>query len=173
MKKYVSLFLLSLFGLILLSCDTNNNDDNDYDTYSVIYDITDNFKAGTPYSISRSFNSAIPDSDVILVYRLSATDNGAAVWQLLPRTLYLDEGELDYDYDFTKYDVLIRAGGTINLDSQSSTFKNAYLNNQTFRIVIVPASYGRNTNGGGIDYSDYNSVIKAYGINDRNVKVLQ
>ena len=171
MKKYVSLFLLSLFSLLLFSCDSNDNDD--YDTYSVVYDVTDNFTAGTPYYISRTFNNAIPDSDVVLVYRLSATDNGASVWQLLPRTLYLDEGELDYDFDFTKYDVLIKAGGTIDLDNQSSSFKNAYLNNQTFRIVIVPASYGRSANGSGIDYSDYNSVIKTYGINDKNVKVLK
>lgn len=88
------------------------------------------------------------------------------VWQLIPRTLYLQQGELDYDFDFSKEDFTIYAGGTYDL-----SLTPGYLTNQTFRIVIVPG-YFSNRMANPVDYSDYNAVIKAFNINDKNVKVL-
>lgn len=174
MKKYLSLLFLAVFGFSLISCDDDNDGYyDDTDTYSVVYDITDSFAydSGTDsYVISRTFNSSIPSSDVVLVYRESGTSNGSTIWQQIPRTLYLDEGELDYDFDFSTDDVYIYAGGTIDLASQSSSFNSSYLNDQTFRIVIVPASYGK---GGSVDYSDYEKVIKKYGIDDSKVVTLK
>ncbi len=171
MKKYFSFLFAAILAFTFVSCDNSTTDTiTDNDTYSVAYDITDNFavNGSGDYVITRTFNSPIPASDVILVYRKSGTDGGNTVWQQIPRTLFLTEGELDYDFDFTRNDVQIYAGGAIDLSAQSTTFKNTYLNGQTFRIVVVPASTGKVA----VDYSNYYDVIRFYGIDDSNVKNL-
>lgn len=172
MKKYFSLLLIAVMALFVVSCTdetTNNGPYEDNDTYAVMYDITDNFSNATgDYIISRTFNTPIPASDVVLVYRKSGTDAGNTVWQQIPRTLFLDQGELDYDFDFTRNDVQLYANGTIDLAAQSQEFKNMYLNSQTFRIVIVPAAAGKSA----VDHSDYDAVIRHYGIDDSQVKSL-
>lgn len=168
MKKLFSLMLIAFFGLIVVSCvDSVNDPVEDQDTYSVAYDIknvsfTNN--ATTGYSISRTFNNALYNGDVVLVYRQDGTtSNGSPVWQQIPRTLYLSQGELDYDFDFSKYDVQIYAGGTYDL-----SLTPEYITNQTFRVVIVPASTGK----AAVDYSDYNAVAQFYGITEGKVKTL-
>ncbi|MDF0719498.1 hypothetical protein P0M11_05735 [Kaistella sp. PBT33-4] len=164
MKKYFSLLLIALFGLVAVSCDTRNDDPyQDYDTYSVVYDITNvNFINDPTYgwSTSHTFKKPFYNTDVLLVYRKSgSTGNGSPVWQQIPRTLYISATqELDYDFDFTANDVMIYAGGNYDISTTPS-----YLNNQTFRIVQVPASAGKNAN---VDFSDYNSVIKHFNIDD-------
>jgi hypothetical protein len=104
---------------------------------------------------------------VILIYRKSGTtSNNSNVWQSIPRTLYLPQGELDYDFDFSREDFTIYAGGTYDL-----TFTPSYITNQTFRIVIVPGYFSKGSSS--IDFSDYNAVIKAYNIDDSKVTVLK
>lgn len=119
------------------------------------------------YTIYQTLNPQINSADGILIYRLSGTiDPTTPTWQLIPRTLYLDQGELDYDYDFSKEDFTIYAGGNYDL-----SLTNSYLQSQTFRIVIIPGYFsgkGKKT----VDKTDYNAVIKAYDINDSNVKTL-
>ena len=44
---------------------------------------------------------------------------------------------------------------------------NMYLNNQIFRVVLIPTVAGKNANA--VDHSDYNAVIKYYNLNDQNV----
>lgn len=161
MKKFFTIMLLAVFAFVAFSCD-DRNDDIDNDTYAVMTDVTGSFNAANNYTLEQGINIAA--TDVVLVYRQSGTDNGSAVWQLIPRTLFLDAGELDYDYDFTKNDVLIKVGGTIDFSSQNSIFVNNYLSNQRFRIVLVPASQGKNAN---VDFSDYNAVLRHFQIADR------
>ncbi|MBW8358391.1 MAG: hypothetical protein K0M63_01160 [Weeksellaceae bacterium] len=166
MKNYFSLLLIALFGFVAVSC-TDRIDDpvQDYDTYSVTYDLKNvNFvyNATDGYHISRTFNTPIFSSDVVLVYRQNGTaNNGTPVWQSIPRTLFLTQGELDYDFDFTVNDIMIYAGGNYDISTTPT-----YLNNQTFRVVVVPASAGKNAN---VDYSDYNAVIKFFNIDDSKV----
>lgn len=118
------------------------------------------------YMIRRDLNPAILDADNILIYRMTGTiDAQTPIWQLIPRTLFLDEGELDYDFDFSAIDFTIYAGGTYNLATTPQ-----FINNQTFRIVIVPGYFSRG--GNAVNFEDYNAVIKAYGIDDSNVKIL-
>lgn len=164
MKNYFTILLLAIFGFTVFSCtDRNDTVDGDGDTYPMMKDITGSFNSSNNFTVSQGIN--ITSTDVVLVYRQSGTDNGNAIWQQIPRTLFLNEGELDYDFDFTKSDVLIKAGGTIDFATQTPAFINSYLNNQRFRIVLVPASQGKNAN---VDYSDYQSVIRYYNIPDRN-----
>ncbi|WP_417941371.1 hypothetical protein [Flavobacterium sp. RS13.1] len=120
------------------------------------------------YKIYRQLNPVIADSDVVLIYRLAGTINSnTPIWQLIPRTIYLSNNrELDYDFDFSRQDFTIYAGG--NYDESTTP---DLLNNQTFRIVIVPGSFS-DKSVNKPDYSDYNAVIKKYNIDDSNVQKL-
>lgn len=165
--------VLAIFGgLFIMSCDRNNVDN---DTYSTVYDINENFvKSGTSnslYGINKQFTNALYNSDVVLIYRQDGTSEGSPIWKLLPKTYFLTQGELDYSFDFTKNDVQIYANANFDMVAQDAAFKNSYLNNQKFRIVIVPASFGAR-NSSGVNHDDYNAVIKYYKINDSKVKSL-
>lgn len=165
--------VLAFIGMITLNSCTVNEDNGNYvdnDTISEVFELRNinfSFDGGNSYSIYRTLNPQIYASDVVLIYRMSdLIDSNTPVWQLIPRTLYLQQGELDYDFDFSKEDFTIYAGGTYDLSLTPN-----YLTNQTFRIVIVPG-YFSNRMANPVDHSDYNAVIKAYNINDKNVKVL-
>lgn len=125
------------------------------------------FNSADGYNIYQTLNPQILPSDVVLIYRMSGLINSTTpIWQQIPRTLFLPEGELDYDFDFSKQDFTIYAGGTYNLALTPS-----YINNQTFRIVIIPGFFAGKS-AQSVNHDDYNEVIKAYGINDKVVKVL-
>jgi hypothetical protein len=125
------------------------------------------YNATDGYTIYQTLNPNIYGSDNILIYRMTGTINSTTpIWQSIPRTLFLQQGELDYDFDFSKQDFTIYAGGTYNL-----ALTPAYINNQTFRIVIVPGAFsGKSTKS--VDFSDYNAVIKYYNIDESHIKVL-
>ena len=172
MKKYFTVMLMAIFTITAVSCD-NRNDDvivQDNDTYSVVLDINNvnfTYNAEDGYHISRSFTKPLFNSDVVLIYRKAGSaSDGSPVWQSIPRTLYLADGkELDYDFDFTKNDIMIYANGNYDISTTPT-----YLNNQTFRVVLVPASPGAKNNS--VDYTDYNSVIKYFNIDDSKIKSL-
>lgn len=168
MKKYFSLMLLAIFALLIVSC---NDDDDvvDNDTYPAVADITRSFTASDDfnnlYGIYETFSSPIPSTDVILVYRLDDS-SGTAVWKLLPKTYYFNEGgELDYTFDFTSRDIQISAEANFNLTTTTTEFKNEYLNNQTFRVVFIPAS-GKTSR---VNFENYNEVINYFNIDDSSV----
>ena len=157
--------MIAFIGLFVMSCDTREEvivNPQDNDTFSVVIDVKNvNFQLiNGQYTIERTFLNPLFDSDVVLIYRQDGTEAGNPVWQLIPRTLFLaGNQELDYDFDFTKNKVYIYAGGTYDLATTPQ-----FINNQTFRVVIVPATF-KNSN---IDYNDYNAVIKAFNIDDSN-----
>lgn len=162
MKKLLTLLMMAAFSFMIVSCDTRD-DRVDQDTYSVVYDLANVdfiYSAADGYTISRTMN--IYNSDVLLMYRRTGTTStGEAVWQQIPKTIYLNGGnELDYDFDFSSKDFVIYANGNYDLSTTPQ-----YINGQTFRIVIVPASFGTNKNA-QVDHSDYQSVIKYYNIDD-------
>jgi hypothetical protein len=179
MKKILTLF--AVVGLIVFSScegpegppgqDGFDGPKGDPGYVSEVFELSNinfSFNATDGYNISQQLNPAIADSDVILIYRLAGTVNSTTpIWQLIPRTIYLSNNrELDYDFDFTRQDFKIYAGG--NYDESTTP---DLLNNQTFRIVIVPGSFS-DKSANKPDYSDYNAVIKKYNIDDSNVKRL-
>ncbi|MBF6610245.1 MAG: hypothetical protein ITF99_03765 [Chryseobacterium sp.] len=163
MKKLLTLLMMAAFSFMIISCDTTRDDRIDQDTYSVVYDLANVdfiYSAADGYTISRTMN--IYNSDVLLMYRRTGTTTtGEAVWQQIPKTIYLAGGnELDYDFDFSSKDFVIYANGNYDISTTPQ-----YINGQTFRIVIVPASFGTNKNA-QVDHSDYHSVVKYYNIDD-------
>jgi hypothetical protein len=119
------------------------------------------YNATDGYSIYQKLTPNILASDQILIYRLAGTiDSSTPIWQLIPRTLFVPQGELDYDFDFSKEDFTIYAGGTYNL-----SLTPQYLNNQTFRIVILPGYFSTL-----IDKNNYNAVIGALNVDESQIQ---
>ncbi|WP_396211325.1 hypothetical protein [Flavobacterium sp.] len=172
MSKKITLLLVFIGMIGLQSCTVNEIEPApvDNDTISEVFELRNinfGYTGGNNYEIYQRLNPTIYSSDVILIYRKSGTtSNNSNVWQSIPRTLYLPQGELDYDFDFSREDFTIYAGGTYDL-----TFTPSYITNQTFRIVIVPGYFSKGSSS--IDFSDYNAVIKAYNIDDSKVTVLK
>lgn len=141
---------------------------SDGNTISEVFELQNvNFQLNqnNEYTIFQQLNPVLYDSDVMLIYRLSGTINAQTpIWQLIPRTLFLNEGELDYDFDFSAVDFTIYAGGTYNIATTPQ-----FIQNQTFRIVIIPGYFSKGTS---VDYTDYNAVIKNFNIDDSKITVL-
>ncbi len=162
MKK-IFLLLSVVSTLTFTSC--NNDDDVYVDNDTIgeniqLSNVNLTFDNNTGrYQLLYPLNPAIFESDVILVYR-NVIDDGFSAWQQIPRTLYLSGGdEVDYDFNFTANDVLIYADANFDL-----SFAPEFINNQSFRIVIVPAAFVND-----IDTSDYDAVMSA--LNDAGAEV--
>lgn len=171
MKK-ITLFLAVIGMITLGSCTVNEDEDSvDNDTISEVFELRNvnfAFDAVNGYNIYRTLDPQIFPSDVILIYRLSGTiDSSTPIWQLIPRTLFLNQGELDYDFDFSKEDFTIYAGGTYDLSLTPN-----FLNNQTFRIVIIPG-YFSNKSSSKVDFNDYDAVVKAFKIDESKIISMQ
>ncbi|MGV3461037.1 MAG: hypothetical protein ACO1N9_11365 [Flavobacterium sp.] len=151
MKK-IFLFITVASTAFFASCSNDDDVNTDYDTYPESFDITNvDFTAGNNYSYLVPLDPPIFNSDVVLVYRRTV-DDGFSVWQSIPRTLYLDAGdEIDYDFNFTADDVSIFMGSNFDL-----ALAPEFTQNQTFRIVLVPAFVAQN-----IDTDNYDAVMSA------------
>ena len=175
MKKIILLLVLAI-GTSFVSCAgpegaQGPQGPTGYTVESEVYELRNvNFDldANDEYYISRVLNPEILLSDNILIYRMSGTINSQTpIWQLIPRTLYLPQGELDYDYVFSRLNFTIYAGGTYNLGTTPS-----YIFNQTFRIVIIPGYLSNKGSQNDVNLDDYNAVIKAYHIDESKIKSL-
>ena len=167
MKK---IFLLLAFAGTAAFTSCTSDDDgrvyNDNDTISeVIQTPPLTFNAAGEFSKVVEFNGPTYDSDVVLVYRLTTEDN-LNVWQQIPRTIFLDnDGEVDYDFNFTEQDVRIFM--------QSNEFADlntlpGLTNNQVFRVVRVPGYFVN-----GVDVNNYDAVMSAVQANGNEVPVIE
>jgi hypothetical protein len=154
------MLLLAIFTFAIMGCEDRNPPIKDNDTYSVVRDITGNFTPGNNFAIDQGLT--INSTSIVLVYRNinSNTPNGK-VWQLIPKTVYLSGSrELDYNYIFDTSLLQIQIDSNFNLNTEISPAEiQEFLINQQFRVVLVPASAGKNSN---VDYNNYESVIEYY-----------
>lgn len=166
MKKILTLF--AVVGLMAFS-SCSNNDDVDNDTIPQAFEIKNTnftFNAQDGYNIYGTFQNWVGgelfNDETVLIYRLKGTiDSQTPVWQLIPTTLFFDNGdEITYDYDFSKEDFKIYVGANFNLSASSQ-----FVTNQTFRIVIIP-SYLAST----VNKSNYLDVMKAAKLTESQVK---
>lgn len=102
------------------------------------------------------------DDENVLIYRMSGTVNPSTpIWQLIPRTVYFpDATQLVYDYDFSKVDFVITAFGNYNLG-----LKPEFLNNQTFRIVIIPTELLN-----VVDKNNFNQVMSVLELKESQIQ---
>lgn len=137
-----------------------------------IFEIEGDFTSDNEYSLFFEFPNTIEvyESDVVLTYILweQTTDNNGDpvdVWRLLPQTVVLNEGVLQYNYDHTFNDVQIFLEGTIDFN----TLVPAEWQNQVFRIAVLPADYAKQHN---IDVTDFNGVMKSMKVNPNSIQQL-
>ncbi|MBW8361509.1 MAG: hypothetical protein K0M56_04905 [Kaistella sp.] len=164
MKNYLTLFLLAIFSFAAISCTDRNDEVIVEDTPVLMRDITGTLNGTNNYTLTQGID--IAPTDVVLVYRnINSNSTASAVWQLLPKTEFLAGGrELDYNFLFDTAAIEIYTEANFDQTTLTPAEANMYLNNQRFRIVLLPASGGKNAN---VDYNDYQSVIKFYNIKDR------
>lgn len=164
------MILAVLGGLFMMSCERTDTvvPAEDNDTYPVMRDVTGTFTSGNEYTLNQSIN--IANSDVVLVYRNYKSNTGSsAVWQLIPKTYYLnDNKELDYNFLFDATNIEIYTEANFDQTTMTPDERNAYLNNQTFRIVLIPASKAARTSSAKeqVNYEDYNAVVKYYNLKE-------
>ena len=129
------------------------------------------FNTDNNYEILFDFNQNgynVKESDAILVY-LKVGEDGedeglpVNIYKPLPQTYYIDNEEVQYNYSFTYFDVLIYLEGTVEFDELDPAFTE----DQIFRIVIVPATFAEDT---GIDTSNINAVMNALDLKESDVK---
>ncbi|RTY65280.1 hypothetical protein EKL97_04640 [Flavobacterium sp. LS1P28] len=148
MKK-ITLFLVFIGMMTLQSCEvTELYDTVDNGPRTEVYEVTTSFNSNNNYSSLVVFDPPIYSSDSVLVYHLYDTVNGADIWKLMPQTYYLNNGgELDFNFDYSRFDVKIFLAANFNLN----TLDSSWTQNQTFRIVIVPANFASTINKNNMD----------------------
>lgn len=167
MKKIILLLaVVGIFGFQSCTGPEGPQGQPGYNVEAEVFEITADFLPSTNFSTLIPLNPTILSSDMVLVYRLYDIYNGDDVWRLIPQTVYLPQGEFDYNYDFTKNDINI----FLDSDFDLTTLSAQWSQNQTFRIVIIPGYF---SNKSAIDTNDYNAVIKGFNIDDSAVKRLE
>jgi len=161
MKKIFSLLFLST--LVFTSCEGPQGLPGPPGQDGLIgttYEFTTDFNQANDFVHRFFFNENIVDSDVVLVYRLEAVDNGLDVWEPLPTsTLFIDDGNggeftVFYRFNFTIGDVdVILESNAFDLVPPDLT------NNQTFRVVVVPADFAENTDIDLLNFEEVQSTL--------------
>lgn len=114
--------------------------------YAQVFEQTVNFDIDSQTNLPTaliSFPIEVFESDVVLVYRLEkqVNINGEIfdAWSALPQNFFFSNGDIiQYVFNHTLFDAEIQIDG--NFDTSTLT-DPAYINNQTFRVAIVPAEY--------------------------------
>jgi hypothetical protein len=114
------------------------------------------------YKFSANFSSLLFDDETVLIYRKTdQTNSGAPVWQLIPKTTNFDNGDFaDYFFDFSKEDFVITVIASFDLATEPSL-----INNQTFRVVIIPSDFATSVNK-----NNYLDVMKTLKLNESEIK---
>lgn len=153
----------------IVSCD--DGDDvvyEDYDTYAKAFDIKNvNLSPLNGSATLYQYNTGLPlnliEMDMVLVYRLvdSGTTSTGNIWEQIPITRFTNGGEIDFAFEFGDNYVQIFA------DANYPLVGDPFVTNQTFRVLMVPASQAKTAQ---INYSDYNAVIKHFNIDESKIK---
>lgn len=132
-----------------------------------VFEIEGDFTADGDYTIFYEFPAdfEIYESDVVLVYILweTANDGELDVWRLLPQTVVLEEGILQYNFDFTVADVQIYLEGTLPMD----LYLPSETDNQIFRIAVLPADFAAKKS---IDVNDLGAIMETLKIQPNSLE---
>lgn len=155
--------LLGIFIFLFIGCTKETIVENDAPQIEV-FEVVTNFNATNNFSRLVPFNPPLFTSDVVLVYIQWDQFNGNPVWRLVPQTVQLPLGDIQYNFDYTRFDAnIFMSSADINLN----TLGTEWTNNQRFRIVILPGFFVQQMR---LDYSNYNDVISKLNSNF-NVKI--
>ena len=135
-----------------------------------VFEIEGDFTSENNYSLFFEFPQSltVDESDVVLVYILCEQleeneEEPLDVWRLLPQTVVLSEGVLQYNYDYTFLDVKIFLDGSVDFN----TLRVSEAIDQVFRVVVLPADYAISQT---LEISEYNLLIKSLDVNPEILK---
>lgn len=174
--KNIFLFLALSTTVLFTSCegDPGPPGQDGVDFLAQVFETNVNFQynAGSnTYSSSFiSFPFTVYESDVVLAYRYEGQDdigNGqsADVWTQLPQNIFYQDGTGDifqYNFNHTFIDVQFTVEGNFDLTNIDSE----YVNNQIFRIAVVPAEFAK-TN------PTMEQILQMKQVDGSNVKVIE
>lgn len=164
MKTVTTILLLSTV-IIFASCEGPQGPPGEpgINILGTVFEIEGDLTPENDYLLSYEFpvNFEVYDSDIVLVYILWEQSNGFDIWRLMPQTRALKtvfDGEsvtdvVQYNYDYTYFDVQIFLEGTFDFSSLSSEWTDS----QIFRIVVLPADFIAQKSA---DIGDFNSLLK-------------
>lgn len=148
--KNIILFIALSSTIFLSSCTGEQGPPGGVD-YSKVYEVTvGRFQYDGVYNQMYSNLSSFPfevyESDVVLVYRLSGSDNAinppADVWTQLPQSIFYQDGTGDtfqYNFNNTFYNIEFTIEGNFPLNEIATDD----ITNQTFRIAVVPSKFAK------------------------------
>jgi hypothetical protein len=166
MKKLIAITSLVLLGT-LQSCTTYQEVEPQpivKEILAEVFEVKADFTNANEFRNFYDLTPVIFESDVLLVYELSGVDNsGADVWKLLPQIYTLNEGILQYNFDFTRKDF------SIFLDSNFDPMRlnSSWRLNKVFRVVIVPGKFAKN-----LDKNNLSNVMNTLNLSENSVKEL-
>ena len=158
MKKLTAI-LLAFATLVLVSCEGDMGPmgpPGEDGFIGSVFEVEGDFTPGNGYSFLTDYPGSITvyDSDVVLVYILWEVDNGTDIWRLCPQTVVLDEGVIQYNFDYTLSDVRIFLEFTI----PEAELNPGETQNQIFRVAVLPADFAASKS---VDVNDFNSILQA------------
>lgn len=173
MKKFLPLLLILISSIFIFSCKDDDDIQQVQVDYPAVYDLKNvslGYNNDDGWNYSKSFDRPMLSQDIVLIYlQTDTTNSGNPVWTALPAKFNPSVNgiiqEVYYDFDFTINYFKIYARGSFDLSQMSSTF----LNNKTFRVVLVPAEFGKNANSVDPKTLSYEEVIAKYKIDDSKV----
>ena len=138
-----------------------------------VIDIEGSFTPENNYSILFDFPQTIEvfETDVVLVYILfdqTEDNNGEPVdiWRLLPQTLIVNQGLLQYNYDHTFLDVSI----FLETDFDINLLLPGDTQDQVFRIAVIPADA---LQGSKMDTSNIDAVLQSIGLDENDIQKIK
>jgi hypothetical protein len=161
--KTITTFLLLFTAIIISSCEGPvGPPGKDGDALiGTIFEKEGDFKASNNYELYFNFpgNFKIYDTDVVLVYILweTAIENGKQtdVWRLMPQTRFIDDGVIQYNYDYTVNSVRFFLQTTFNY----ADLLPAETDDQVFRIAVLPADFIASKKS--VEISDLNILMNS------------
>lgn len=129
-----------------------------------VFEIEGDFKAANDYQLYFDFpnNFKVYDSDVVLVYILwevvNVNGKNTDVWRLLPQTRFIDNGYIQYNFDYTVNDVRV----FLETSFDYADLLPAETQDQVFRIAVLPADFVASKKSG--ELMDFSNVINAPGL---------
>jgi hypothetical protein len=147
MKK-ITIIIMLFSSVFILSCEgpmgpPGMPGEDGTSLLGTVFELEGDFQPSNNYELFFDFpnNFEIYDTDVVLVYILwdvvNVNGKNTDVWRLLPQTIVLDEGVIQYNFDYTVNDVRIFLEATIPF----SELLPAETQDQVFRIAVLPADF--------------------------------